>query len=320
MELFKSQPTVAEGSALEKVRAHRRRSQQQPVEPNRPTVSIPVPPPFAKEPVRVARPYVYLEPSSNGVGARVVDALYTGASFVSNRIFKGELVTGLISSTARSYNYGQYLTPAQREMRKRGFVLFINAKIAGDLNAFGRDFSSSRMSGADIGKMAAQFDKQFTPKMVGSLGPGIFSYLVGIEFDAVSKKTYQAKKVAPSTTQPVGGMQGGANNAYWGVTQFGKPTYEWIRKLALGWGIDMPANRHEMTFGQMLVIAYAYAVYNQSKLIEYGVPITEETLYVSHNQGVGVWRYKNRKVPYKAWEKQSAKAKLVLLKHGFSRA
>lgn len=319
MELFKGQPTITEGSALEKVQAHRERSQRA-VELTQPTESVPIPPPFTAKPVRVAKPYLYLEPSSNGLGARVADALYTGAAFVSNKIFKGELVSGLVSNTARSYNYSHYLTPAQRAMQKQGFVLFINAKIAGDLNAFSRDYSSSRMSGADIGKMAAHFDKQFTPKMVGSIGPGIFSYLVGLEFDAVSKKMYQANKVSPSETNPIGGMQGGAGNAYWGVTQFGKPTYSWIRRLALGWGIDMPADRQQMTFGQMLVIAYVYAIYNQSKLIEYGVPVNEETLYVSHNQGVGVWQYKDRKVPYKAWVKQSAKAKLVLLKHGFSRA
>lgn len=315
MKLFESRPTINEGSALEKVRAHRAAS----------TVVetyeyVPVPAPFAKEPIIVHTPFQYIDVEDNGFGAKALDALYTGASFISNKLFKGEFVSALISTTGRSYNYGKYLTDAQLAMRKRGFQLFINPKIAGDLNAFGRLYSREQMSGIEIGLMAEEFDKQFTPKMVGSIGPGIFTHLTGLEFDTITKKMYNANKYALWTATPVGGMRGGAGGAYWGVTQFGSPTYSWIRNLAVGWGVKMPTDFTQMTFGQMLVMAYVYAIYNQSKLIGYKVPVNNETLYVSHNQGVGVWQYANRRVPKAKWDKQSAKAKLVLLKHGFSRA
>ena len=324
MKLFGSDAVAeqsSETSALAKVLAYRQRKQVQQTEPaldKRPAV-----PAFATEPVTTLTPFTYQKPL-HGVVAQTADALYTGASWVSTRVMQIEILNqflnGVISSTAKGYNYNMYLTPKQLEMKKKGYVLFINPTIAADLNAFGRMYSQKVMSASALVEMVRNFDKQFTPKLVGSMGPGIFEFMVNIEFPVKSAKKYDSSKQALTSANPIGGMKGGANGHYWGITQFGRDTYAWIRNLATGWGVKLPATRQALTFGEMLVVAYCYAIQNQSYLVGYGVPVNQETIYVAHNQGAGIFGYKSRKVPTTKWAKQSATAKLVLLKQGFTSA
>lgn len=285
-----------------------------------------IPAPFATSPIRARNPYSYAEIRSQQEASWVENTWDVASLFIS-KLWPVELARMSVNSTAKGYHYSAYLTASQRSMQKQGYVLFINEKIAGDLNAFGSQYSSHEMTGKEIKAMALAFDRQFTP--LGDLGnKGIFSTLVGYEFPTADAKRY-ANTAAMHSAQPIGGMRGGGYDAstgkatgnYWGITQFGASTYTTTRSKALGWGIDLPQSRQQMTFGQMLVAAYVLAILGQPALVVRGLPVNESTIYINHNQGYGVWnKDKQRKIKQSFWDGQSAAVKRLLTSYGFARA
>lgn len=286
-----------------------------------------IPDKFADEPVAAVYPYSY-QPIKEQNKLSKAEFAWTGLNLFVSRLWPVELARMSISSTARDHRYEKYLTAAQRAMVAKGYQLFINPVIAGDLNAFGRENDQKRLTGAQIKKVAQKFDTQFT--FMGDFGDsGIFTHLVGYEFDSQSSKMYEAKRNTLHTTVPTGGMRGGGWNAetkqptgaYWGITQFGASTYSYVLNYARGWGVSLPANRQDMTFGQMLVAAYVLAIIRQPTLVNLGIPVNPVTIYINHNQGNGVWRAEGvKKIKASAWDGQSAAAKALLKSYGFQRA
>lgn len=285
-----------------------------------------IPEKFTDTAVEAMYPYSY-QPIKAQNNLSKAEFAWSGLSLFVSRLWPVELARMSISTT-RDHNYEKYLTASQRAMMTKGYQLFINPVIAGDLNAFGRENDQKRLTGAQIKKLAQKFDTQFTLAGVYE-DLGIFTHLVSIEFDSKSPKLYEAKRNTLHTTVPIGGMRGGGWNektkqptgAYWGITQFGATTYTDVLKYAKGWGVSLPAQRQDMTFGQMLVAAYVLAIIRQPTLVNLGIPVNPVTIYINHNQGNGVWRAEGvKKIKAEAWDGQSAAAKALLKSYGFQRA
>lgn len=285
------------------------------------------PAPFASAPVRASKPYSYV-PIKEQSQMSKAELIYDGISLFAKSLWPVELARLSISSTAKDHVYNRYLNATQREMVKKGYRLFINQTIAGDLNAFGREHSKKRMTGKEIKKLAQAFDRQFT--FMGDLGEsGIFTFMVSNEWQVNTDKEFEAKKATLYTSTPVGGMKGGGWNpatrqptgAYWGITQFGTATYNTVLAHAKGYGIDLPVSRSEMTFGQMLVAAYVLAIVRQPTLVALGIEVNPATVYINHNQGNGVWTKKGvKQIKASAWDGQSVQVKALLRSYGFQRA
>lgn len=283
---------------------------------------------FATEPVVAKRPYSYQPIKSQSQQSYLENAYDIGSLFI-NKLWPVELARMSISSTNREPKYARYLNPTQLKMRERGYVLFINPEIAGDLNEFGKRHNEKRLTGAEIQKLAREFDRQFTPDGdLAQYGSGIFANLVRIEFNVDPNVVFEASKATMFTTRPVGGMKGGGYNAktgkptgaYWGITQFGAGTYLDVIRHARGYGVTLPKTRSEMTFGQMLVAAYILAIIRQPTLINVGVPVVPATIYINHNQGNGVWLQSGTKfIKALAWDGQSKEVKELLSSYGFVR-
>lgn len=286
-----------------------------------------IPEKFTDKPVEAADPYSY-QPIKSQKTMSNVELAWTGLTLFASRLWPVELARMSISSTARDHRYEKYLTPAQRSMAAKGYKLFINPVIAGDLNAFGRQNDQKRLTGVQIKELAERFDTQFT--FLGDFGVGgIFTHLVSLEFDTKTSTLYEAGKPTLHTTRPVGGMKGGGWNektkqptgAYWGITQFGQATYNYVLSYAKGWGVSLPTRRQDMTFGQMIVAAYMLAIIRQPTLVNRGIPVNPVTVYINHNQGDGVWRVKGvKRIKAEAWDGQSSAAKALLKSYGFQRA
>ncbi|UBF42572.1 hypothetical protein [Cystovirus CAP4] len=282
---------------------------------------------FASSPIRASKPYSYV-PIKEQSQMSKAELIYDGISLFAKSLWPVELARLSISSTAKDHVYNRYLNAAQRAMVKKGYQLFINSTIAGDLNEFGREHSKKRMTGKEIKKLAQAFDRQFT--FMGDLGEsGIFTFLVSNEWDVKSDKQYEAKKATLYTTTPVGGMKGGGwdpvrkipTGAYWGITQFGTATYNTVLAHAKGYGVDLPVSRSDMTFGQMLVAAYVLAITRQPTLVALGIEVNPATVYINHNQGNGVWTKKGAKqIKASAWDGQSTQVQTLLRSYGFQRA
>lgn len=278
---------------------------------------------FANGPVVARRPFSY-ESVEDQKKADKVESAWSIGSLFFNRLWPVELARMSISSTAREHNYDRYLTPEQRQMQRKGYRLFINPVIAGDLNEFVRLYSESTMTGVEIRAMAEAFDAQFTP--TGDFGKGsFFTFLVEKEWP-LTKKTFKSGSRLLYTAEPIGGMRGGGYNkrtgkmtgSYWGITQFSAGTYDMVQRKARGWGLDLPARREDMTFGAMLVASYVLALMGQPYMIASSVDVNPLTIYVSHNQGFGVWQ--NKTIPSSFWDGQSASAKGLLRKYGIAPA
>lgn len=278
---------------------------------------------FASAPVQAKRPFSYESIRDQRKTSGVESAWDIGSLFF-NRLWPVELARMSISSTAREHNYNRYLTPEQRKMQQRGYRLFINPVIAGDLNEFVKLYSESTMTGEEIRAMAEAFDAQFTP--TADFGKGsYFTFMVEKEWP-LTKKSFKSGSRLLYTATPVGGMRGGGYNkrtgkptgSYWGITQFSAGTYDMVQRKAGGWGLDLPARREDMTFGAMLVASYVLALMGQPYIIAAGGSVNPLTIYVSHNQGFGVWQ--NKTVPSSFWEGQSASAKELLRQYGIGPA
>lgn len=286
-----------------------------------------IPEKFTDKPVQAAYPYSYQPIKSQNTMSKA-EMAWTGLTLFASRLWPVELARMSISSTARDHRYEKYLTSAQRSMVTKGYKLFINPVIAGDLNAFGRQNDQKRLTGVQIKELAERFDTQFT--FLGDFGVGgIFTHLVSLEFDTKTSALYEAGKHTLHTTRPVGGMKGGGWNkktkqptgAYWGITQFGQETYDYVLSYAKGWGVSLPTRRQDMTFGQMIVAAYVLAIMRQPTLVNHGIPVDPITIYINHNQGDGVWRVKGvKEIKADAWDGQSSAAKALLKSYGFQRA
>lgn len=280
---------------------------------------------FASAPVIAKRPFSYESINDQRNNDRA-ESVWSIGSLFFNRLWPVELARMSISSTAREHNYDRYLTPEQRKLQKQGYRLFINPVIAGDLNEFVRLYSAVTMTGAEIRSMAEAFDAQFTPS--ADFGKGsYFTFMVEKEWPVASRvagtsKTFKRTSSLLYTATPVGGMRGGGYNkrtgkqtgSYWGITQFSAGTYDTVQRKARGWGLDLPARREDMTFGAMLVAAYVLALMGQPYIIASGVDVNPLTVYISHNQGFGVWR--NKTIPNSFWDGQSVAAKELLRKYG----
>lgn len=254
---------------------------------------------------------------ANTSNNRAASWFKTGLEFASNRLGYLSLAFNSIGSTGmESFDYKRYHNAATQKLAARGFVFFMTAEIAGDLNAFGRRYNSQYMTGTEIASMAREFDRLFCP-----LPTGVFAPMVAIEWPASGKTRFNRKSTA-SFTQ--GGMRGGDKNAYWGITQFGNskraPTYDETVSAALRFGVILPAERADMTFGQMLVAAYVLMIVRQPTLVQYKIPINWETVYINHNQGNGVWSAPNKKIPSYNWNAQSIEVHRILRKYGYTSA
>lgn len=286
------------------------------------------PAPFASAPITAAKPFSYQPIKKQASESRLEQAYDVGSMFIS-KLWPVELIRMSISTTKREAKYARYLNPAQLKMREKGYVLFINEEIAGDLNAFSKLHSKKQMTGAEIQALAREFDRLFTPEEeFAEFGNGIFANLVRYEFNVPPTVPFEAGKATMFTSRPVGGMKGGGYNAktgkptgaYWGITQFGASTYSDAVRHARGYGVSLPKTRNEMTFGQMLVAAYILAIVRQPTLISVGVPVSPATIYINHNQGNGVWTQAGTKfIKRIAWDGQSAEVKSLLSSYGFVR-
>lgn len=148
---------------------------------------------FASEPIRASNPYSYV-PIKEQSQMSKAELIYDGILLFAKRLWPLELARLSISSTAKDHVYNRYLNAAQREMVKKGYRLFINQTIAGDLNEFGREHSKKRMTGKEIKKLAQVFDRQFT--FMGDFGEsGIFTFLVSNEWDVKSDKQYDSIRI-----------------------------------------------------------------------------------------------------------------------------
>lgn len=254
---------------------------------------------------------------ANNSNSRALNWFKTGVEFASNRFALGSLFVNSIGSTAlESFDYKRYHTPATLALAKRGFVFLMTAALAGDLNAFGRRYNARKMTGDEIFAMAGEFDRLFCP-----LPTGVFAPLVNIEWPSRGNRVFDRLSNQVFTA---GGMRGGYNNAYWGITQFGNsrkaPTYDETVSAANRFGVILPATREQMTFGQMLVAAYVLMIIRQPTLVEKGIPINWETIYINHNQGNGVWLTKNKMIPERTWNAQSNEVHRILRKYGYTSA
>lgn len=268
-----------------------------------------------KRPVKNTSEFSASPEVANSKLSTAASYVVTVGEFVSSRLgWLGMLTSSISKIGFESFDYKRYYTEANKALRQKGYVLLITDVLAGDLNAFGRRYSAYKMTGAEITKMAKEFDRLFCPVV-----SGIFAPLVAVEWPVNPKGVYDRRSNLPHTK---GGMSGGANNAYWGITQFGNsrrvPTYDETVSAANRYGVDLPVKRSDMTFGQMLVAAYVLAIVRQPTLVELGLPINADTIYINHNQGNGVWKFPGKRIPAYNWNLQSAKAHNILSRYGYS--
>lgn len=270
-----------------------------------------------KKPVKNAFEFSASPEEANSASSKIGNYALTAGEFLSSKLGWIGLVRSSISRIGLdSFDYKRYYTAANLPLRQKGYVLLMTNVLAGDLNAFGRRYAASTMTGAEISSMAKDFDRLFCP-----LPMGIFAPLVAIEWPLNPKGVYDRRSGQSYTN---GGMRGGYNNAYWGVTQFGNskkaPTYTETVAAARRYGVDLPQTRQEMTFGQMLVAAYVLAIVRQPTLVQLGLPVNAETVYINHNQGNGIWKLENKLIPYKNWKAQSSTVHRILRKYGYRSA
>lgn len=254
---------------------------------------------------------------ANSKSSAAMKHIVTAGEFISRRLGVLGLLKASISSIGlESFDYARYYTAKNKPLRDAGYVLLMTNVLAGDLNAFGRSYSAYKMTGAEITDMAKEFDRLFCPVFSGFFAP-----LVALEWPANPKGVYDRRSSLPYTK---GGMSGGDHNAYWGITQFGNskkvPTYDETVNTAGRYGVFLPGKRSDMTFGQMLVAAYVLAIARQPTLVEQKIPINADTIYINHNQGNGIWKAQGRKIPAYNWSKQSAEARGILRRYGYSSA
>lgn len=241
--------------------------------------------------------------------------------FVRNVVDLGGLVSPVLSGigllrdmwpSTPSIRWSQtYEAADMTTLRKAGYKLFLTPEMVQDMNDFCMEpFSIKNIqTAAEIQAAARLFDKYFTPDMA------FLSLLVSFEwpdkgtYDMTSRKLYSAK--------PVGGMAGGWDGAYWGVTQFGASAFLDVRRFCGRVGLQLPPVR-STNLGHQLVAGYVYGLINQSILIKNGFkePINAHWLYLAHNQGAGA--VLKRRIPRTWYAAQSRSVQALLDQYRFS--
>lgn len=208
--------------------------------------------------------------------------------------------------------YERYNTSLRtRELINKGYRLLFTPEVIRDLKEFQKQ-RTTRLSGRGILLLANRFDQAFSPR--GDLEHWM-EYLVRHEWVTTSVLDRQFN-AASSASYGNGGMSGGYNGAYWGITQFSSPTYRWVRNYAAQSGLLLPASRQQTSFEEQLIAAYVLAVLNQSIFRPYvRGELNARMFYLAHNQGAG--SFKTKKISKKRFNAQSDNVRRLLREEGF---
>lgn len=252
----------------------------------------------------------------------------TALTFVSKRLGLASLTGLLVSGQGMelaSYNDRFNVSEESRLLVQKGYALLLTPPMIAQLNGFLKNGFVHRggsypfvgpkpiMTGSEISLTATNMDALISPD--GPLSRWL-SKLVGREF--INRSDYSKSFDSRSTkTKANGGMRGGYNNHYHGITQFSVSTYQWVRDFGRSVGVEFPTSREELSFAGQLVAAYVLGVLNQGIIRPYiKGPITADQLYIAHNQGAGV--FKTRRITVKRFWAQSSTVRELLLKEGFN--
>lgn len=251
-------------------------------------------------------------------GNRLASAL-GGGSFMASLLNKSLGIASMVpmfmsggGMSTPDYYKRYNLNPRTAELLSKGYRLLFVPELIRDLNTY-MNTRTTVATGFQLLLLAQQFDEGFSPR--GDLAEWM-TFLVRKEFVSrgVENRRFNA---ASSGMYANGGMRGGYNGAYWGMTQFGADTYAWVYSFANAQGLKLPATRQETSFEQQLVAAYVLAVLNQSLMRPY---IKGELLprhfYIAHNQGAGV--FKTRTITKKRFDAQSINVRAMLREEGFT--
>lgn len=213
----------------------------------------------------------------------------------------------------------RYNTTARtRDLVDRGYRLLFTPEVVRDLRTLqgargvipGTNIPSligkNVLTGAEILALSHQFDQFMSPN--GNLKNWL-STLVSYEF--VDREALKRSYTAGSTASYLkGGMMGGYDNAYYGVTQFNASTWQWVREFASKAGLQI-GDRLSASFINQLIAAYVLGVLNQSLIRPYvSGELTVNQLYIAHNQGAGVFRAK--RVSKKNFYAQSVRVQNIM--------
>lgn len=242
------------------------------------------------------------------------------ASFLSKTVGVLSMVPGFLSSGGGMLSYDErYNTSARTEaLVKKGYRLLFTSDVVKSLKLLQQsrgvilgtniftNAGRASLTGAEILQLAKQFDELMSPS--GRLAHWM-TELVKYEFinEGNLKRTFTAGSMQPHTR---GGMMGGYNNAYYGITQFSRKTWAWVSAFARNNGLILPP-RNSASFIDQLIAAYVLGVLNQSIMRPYIIgELTSAQLYVAHNQGAGV--FKRRKIRWDFYKAQSLEVRRLI--------